>query len=177
MISELEERLESFDGVDVSVLKKARCACHDMPGFFEELIRLCVDPRPAVSDGAAWILKAETDDGQTFRSTLIEPLTKALDAIPSWQAKLSICQSVGGFEMTPAQARTFYRWAEGLSEHKRPFLRAWSLHARVTIGLELNEFKTASEAALAAAEHDTAASVRARARNLREMVSARRDKL
>lgn len=166
MTSELELRLEDFDGVAVSVLSEARAACRDAPDFISDLIRLCLDPRPNISVGATWILKAEADDGTDFPSAEIQPIIEGVDRIEHWQAKLHLCQSVERFDVTEDQAARLFRWAETLKNHSRPFVRAWSLHARVVLGARYDRLKKASLSALYAAENDEAASVRARARNL-----------
>lgn len=167
MTSDLERHLQEFDGVAVSTLREARSACRENLGYFEELIRLSRDPRPNIADGATWILKAEADDGARLEPETIEPLVSSLHTLTSWQAKLHICQSVEALMLTPAQAGLFFDWAASLADHRRPFLRSWSLNAMVIIALRFDAFRSAAETALSTADHDKAASVRARARKLR----------
>ena len=171
MSLELEDRLLDFDGNAVSILSEARSSCHDIPGYFNELFRLCIDRRPNVSIGATWILKTEADEGAGFDTELTDQLLEALDEISSWQAKLHILQSVEAFEFNANNARQFFDWATLLTDHSRPFLRAWSLHALVMVGLKFQEFRHESRRALAVAEEDSAASVRARARRLRQIIT------
>lgn len=174
MTSDLEQHLQAFDGVAVSILSEARFACRDAPGYVDELMRLCLDPRPHIAEGATWILKAEADDGAQFEPEAIEHLVSALDALASWQAELHICQSAEALMFTPNQARVFFDWAASREDHRRPFLRAWSLHAMVTTALRFDGFRSASETALSSADRDEAASVRARARALRKRLLRQR---
>ena len=171
----LRPYLEDFDGVAISILSEARATAREKNGYLEELVALCSDPDPKISDGAAWILKAEADDGMRFQSTLIAPLIGTLEDIPSWQAKLTICQSVEAFELTATQANTFITWASTLADHERPFLRAWSLHARIIIATQFEKYRKAALSALEVAENDDAASVRARARNLRKLLAKKKN--
>lgn len=168
---QLEQHLLEFDGKAISLLSEARVLCRDRPGYIADLMQFCTDPRAHVADGAAWIVKAEIDDGARLDSVALDPLVQHLGAVPSWQAQLCLCQAVSGFDLTADQAALFYAWADTLADHDRPFLRAWSLHARVTISQKHPDFRAQAKAALNAADQDKAASVRARARNLRKGLS------
>ncbi|MGI9354281.1 MAG: hypothetical protein ACR2PF_03855 [Rhizobiaceae bacterium] len=106
---------------------------------------------------------------------MIDLLANGLSDIPSWQAKLMICQSVEAFDLTAEQAKKFFHWAISLTDHSRPFLRAWSLHVIVIVGMKFHEFRNTSEAVLSTAASDAAASVRARARNLEKLIQSRKD--
>ena len=167
-VSRLEHRLLEFDGVAVSILSEARMACREESGFHEELLALCFDERSAVADGATWILKAELEDGWELPSDLTDYLAASLRKLHSWQAILHVCQVVEYLLLTPAQASLLMKWVRRQAGHSRPFVRAWALHARVALGRRFKEHHDEAEQALARAEKDTAASVRARARNLRK---------
>ena len=166
MTSELENRLQDFDGVAVSILFETRADCRNERGFLEELLRLVANTNPNVSLGATWILKAEADKGTRFDDELPDMLLNVLADISHWQAKLHILQSVEAFEFDKKQARGVFDWAASLAEHTRPFVRAWSLNARVVTGMKYGDFFDETLEALSVAESDSAASVRARARNL-----------
>lgn len=167
-ISRLEHRLLEFDGVAVSILSEARMACREEERFHEELLKLCFDDRMAAADGATWILKAELEDGWELPADLTDFLVVSLEKLQSWQAILHICQVVEYLNLTSVQAALFTKWARGQAGHLRPFVRAWALHARVILGCSFEQHRAEAEQALVSAEKDKAASVRARARNLRK---------
>lgn len=171
MQSGLERQIQNFDGVAVSILSEARVACRSASSYFDDLVSLCFDPRPLVSNGATWILKAEIEEGARLAPGLVERVVDSLERLQSWQAKLHICQSVEGFQFTAAQADQVMLWAKSLSDHSRPFLRAWSLNARVILGIRYAKLRPALMLDLEAADADGAASVRARARKLRKLLS------
>jgi len=171
MINELERQLLNFDGSAVSFLSEARTACKNSPSYLDDLVVLCFDPRPAVSDGATWILKAELNDCMNLPPELTERIIHSLCSIQSWQAALHLCQLVEKLNLTSAQADCFIEWAQTYASHSRPFLRAWSLHARVILGNRFPEYSHEAELALQAAEGDGAASVSARARQLRKLLA------
>lgn len=171
MQSGLESQIQHFDGIAVSVLSEARVACRSASGYFEDLVSLCFDPRPHVSAGATWILKAEFEEGTQLAPNLVDLVVNSLECLQSWQAKLHICQSVEGFQFTAIQADQFIQWVTRLSDHPRPFLRAWSMNARVMLGIRYAKLRPAVILDLEAADADRAASVRARARKLRDLLS------
>ncbi len=163
----LEQRLLDFDGNAVTLLSEARTACRRSAGYFGDLAVLSCDPRANVANGATWIIKAELDDGGTLPPDVTDRIVASLGKIQSWQAALHLLQSVEGLGLTSAQAEHFLAWAKPYANHARPFLRAWSLHARVMLGHEFAEFGHEVNVAVETAEADHAASVRARARRLR----------
>ncbi|MDW3223319.1 MAG: hypothetical protein R8G34_10595 [Paracoccaceae bacterium] len=174
MRSELERRLQEYDGVAVSILSEAKTAYRSIPGYFEALLRLTGEPRQHTSEAASWLIKAEADDGTQFDIEFTDQLSQVLHDIHPWQAKLHILQSIESFELERAQAQRFFDWATSLADHPRPFLRAWSLHTRVVIGSQFADFRHKAKMALTAAGSDSAASVRARARKLSQQFSAGR---
>lgn len=166
--SELERRLLEFDGKAISVLSEARAARRTDANFLDELATFSFDARSAISDGATWILKAELESGTKLPPKVLARIVGSLDKIRSWQAALHLCQSVEMFELSPKQAKPFLKWARTYANHARPFLRAWSCHARVMIGHKFPDMRNEVALALQSAEADDAASVQARARQLRK---------
>jgi len=167
-ITQLENHLLDYDGHAVSILSEARIACRECANYFEDLIRLCFDPRPIISNGATWMLKAEFEDGEKLSAELTAQLIASLEKLQSWQSVLHICQAVEGFELTAAQANVFAKWGAQYADHSRPFVRAWSLHVRAVLGRQFETLQQDAERALTLAEKDPAASVKARARQLRK---------
>jgi hypothetical protein len=176
MTCELETLLQAYDGKSISILSEARAACRSDPGYLKELINLCSDNHPEISEGATWILKAETEEGLRFGADLLEGLMRNLPALATWPAQLHILQAIDAFDLTEPQAQATYAWATSLADHSRPFLRAWSLHARVIIALRFQQFLPDAKSALCAAANDKAASVRARARKLEALLAKHADR-
>lgn len=163
----LEDRLLDYDGKTTSILSEAQSDCRRQPDFLDNVVKLCLDPNPLVSQGATWILKAELDAGTRLSQRHRADIVAALGSIANWQAALHLLQSVERLDLDARQGALFVDWAREYTHHSRPFLRAWSLHAIVALDIGMPELRCASAAALSMAERDPAASVRARARNLR----------
>ena len=166
-VEALRSSLLEFDGVAVSILSEARARCREDDGFLDDLIVLVADPSTTVADGATWILKAELEEDAVLPPDLTEALVSALQGLTTWQSLLHVFQIVEQLDLSEAQAGRVIRRAKTFAGHKRPFLRAWSLHAVVVLGRQFHKYRQDAEAALKQAEADKAASVRARARRLR----------
>ncbi|MEM8950998.1 MAG: hypothetical protein AAGA21_20025 [Pseudomonadota bacterium] len=121
-----------------------------------------------MSIGATWIIKAELEEGATLSPALTERLIGSLNRLKAWQAMLHVCQIVDDLQLDADQAGRMTDWAKSLAGHSRPFLRAWSVHVRVALGRRFEDYQHEVDVALAAAERDLAASVRARARQLKK---------
>lgn len=168
MNSELEQHLLKFDGRAVTLLSETQTACRGVPGYLGDLAVLSFDPRANVSVAATWIIKAELDNGAKLPPDAMEYIVASLGKIRSWQAVLHLCQSVERLNLTSEQAERFIAWAKFYENHSRPFVRAWSLHARAILGQAFSEYAQEVGLALQTADVDKAASVRARARQLRK---------
>ena len=163
----LRDALRSFDGKAVSILSEIRAGFDGRETFVAELVSLAGDDEGAVSDGATWLIKNLLDEGASLTPSQTEDLIGRLDAITTWQAQLHICQMVPHLEMPEPLTDACADWLTGLLNSDRPFLRAWSMDALQQCAVRRATLAGRSEAALAAAEQDPAASVRARARSWR----------
>ena len=163
-MSRLEEALARYDGKATGVLAEIGATFGSQETFLSELVGLAAHEEAAISDGATWLIKAQLDDGARLTSSETEALLGHLDAIASWQAQLHICQSVRHLEIPGHLTNACADWLTALLVHSRPFLRAWSMDALQHLAQRDAELVPRAETALAAAEQDPAASVRARAR-------------
>lgn len=163
---DLEMCLLAYDGKDPSALIDAREACGDALDFLDRVIAFCGDARPLVSEGASWILKAELDVGAHLTAGQSALVVAQLERLATWAAALHVLQVVEHLTFCEEDAQIFLTWAQGFADHRRPFVRAWSLHARVFLGRRYPALNVDVAAELVRAEDDPAASVRARARRL-----------
>ncbi len=163
----LEDALKRYDGKATSILSEARATFGERRTFLSELVRLSGHDEPNVSDGATWLIKASLEDGVRLSPSQIEELIGRLDAISSWPAQLHICQSAEHLEVSAHQANACADWLTPLLISDRPFLRAWSMNALQHLAKQNPTLAERAMAALSAAENDSAASVRARARKWR----------
>lgn len=162
----LRSELAEFDGKAVSILSEIAAHNSSRASFFDDLIELIPDEEGAISDGATWLIKAHFDDGGALSKSQTDRLVAAAPKTESWQAQLHLCQTIGRCALTPAHAKKLSEWLGPLLSHKRPFLRAWSLDALSALAATDPSLSDRYKTAMAAALNDSAASVRARARNI-----------
>ena len=164
-MSTLLDDLSAYDGKAVTLLGEAEARHGTAAGYLGELAVLSASDLPQVSDGATWLLKAALEEGRVLSEAETRTLISGLARITHWPAQLHICQFLERVEVPADAAAPVADWLAGLLAHKRPFLRAWSMSALCALAAQHGAFKSQAEAALAAAETDQAASVRARARH------------
>lgn len=165
---QFKSALYEFDGIAVSILSEARVKFRKDEEYLLNLVELSGDAESRISDGATWILKEEVSDGIQLPKNLSDKLIQNLPHISSWQAVLHIFQTIHLLNFSEDQIEKAIEWSKKYTQHERPFIRAWSMNAIVMLGRGYQKFYEDVELYLKNAEQDKAASVRARARNLRK---------
>lgn len=131
-----------------------------------------------ISDGSldaitgSWMLKHALEQGEQLTVPLTTRLIAALREDWAWEAELHICQCVQYMKIDPAEARTLANWLRKRLGHDRAFVRAWSLDALCALASANPRYRRSAGEALSDAETDPAASVRARARNIKKSGSS-----
>lgn len=167
-MSTLFEALCEFDGKAVSILSEARARFGARASFLSELVDLASSQTEHVGDGATWLIKNCLENGERLTPKATLALFSSLNEVAAWQAQLHLCQSFAHFKIPEAAAANAADWLDGLLQHKRPFLRAWSMDAYQHLAIQHLSLVARADVALAEAERDQAASVKARARHARK---------
>ncbi|WP_109356152.1 hypothetical protein [Sphingorhabdus sp. EL138] len=163
--------LQAFDGRAVSMLGEIEAEFGGEAEYLNALIALAAHDQEAVSSGATWLIKAALERRQALSAAQSEALWDEIPAIRYWQAQLHICQSAAHLTFSADGAAVMDRWLTPLLHHDRPFLRAWSVDALCRIAAQHPEYGHAARDAARAAAKDSAASVRARVRQLGELLA------
>ena len=164
----LRDQLAAFDRKSPSVLTEAAAIYGSDKTYFDRLADLSADEDDAVSSGATWLIKHHAENGEALAPDQCVTLADHLDRITAWDAQLHICQSARLLPYPDKVTDRLLTFARPLLAHRRPFLRAWSLDLLCHLAERNHGIGSEAETALAHAEKDPAASVRARARNLRK---------
>ncbi len=167
----LLNRLQAFDGRAVSMLGEIAAEYGAEPAYCDALIALAAHDQAAVSSGATWLIKAALEHGEALSAAQSEALWDEIPAIRYWQAQLHICQCAAYLSFSADGAATMDRWLTPLLHHDRPFLRAWSVDALCRVAAQHPEYGHAARDAARAAAKDSAASVRARIRQLSDLLA------
>ena len=165
-LEQLKQELTIYDGKSVTVVSEISARRRDDKKFISHLIQLIDAPENNVSTGATWLIKNHLDDGGNLTPAQTAALVERTTNTDNWAAQLHLCQTFGRLEITESYAKKLLPWLTPLLSHKRPFLRAWSLDALCSLAQRHEYFSEKAKAALKAAADDSAASVRARARNI-----------
>lgn len=160
-------RLMQFDGRAITLLAEAETAFREQPGYRSALVRLAADPEDTISSAATWLLKSWLEKGGVISTKQTSELCFKLAGVTSWQAQLHLCQSVRFLAVARDEADAVHSWLMPLLARDRPFVRAWSLDALASLARQHSHLHAAFAKALEHAEQDEAASVRARARNIK----------
>jgi len=164
---ELLEDLREYDGRAMTLLGEVQVRFAAAPGYLMSLADLSSCPEAHVSDGATWLLKAHLENGGTLAPLETNRLLESLPTVTDWAAQLHVCQMLQWLNVGKDQAAPVAAWLEPLTKHERPFLRAWSMSALQALAQQHPSHSENAEAALCRAEGDKAASVKARARQVR----------
>ena len=168
LIRDLRCDLLAFDGKNVTVLSEIAARYDGNLGYLDHLLATADDAEGHISDGATWLIKAYLDAGGELSKPQCEILISKLGKLETWASQLHVCQLVKHLRPNGQQAETIVRWLTPILSHDRPFLRAWSLDALCHMSAQHSAYADRAMDALNAAMEDPAASVRARARNLRK---------
>ena len=170
LTAELYRSLAAYDGRTTAELNTIRAALADRDGYLHSLITLSDSPQIPIADGATWLLldtvKHGRADGASLSPADMVLLLDKLSGLPTWGAKLHICQSMRHLPIEATHLPLLVDFLNPLLVEKKPFLRAWSLDALVHLASLDKSLQGKADSALAAAMQDPAESVRARARNL-----------
>ncbi|WP_229953775.1 hypothetical protein [Parasphingorhabdus litoris] len=167
----LLNRLQAFDGKAVTLLGEIEAEYRGEANYLDALIALAAHDQAEVSSGATWLIKAALEGGEALSPAQSEALWDEIPAIRYWQAQLHVCQSAAHLTFSADGAATMDRWLTPLLHHDRPFLRAWSVDALCRIAVQHPEYGHAARDAARAAAKDSAASVRARVRQLGDLLA------
>lgn len=165
----LRESLAEFDGRALTLLGEAEAQFGGDPDYVDALIVLAADRGGAISAGATWLLKSALEKGRTLSVPQVQRLCGQLTSLTAWDAQLHICQCLANITVPADCGDALAEWLIPLLGHKRPFVRAWALDGLYRLSAQHQEHREAFDDAIADAEQDSAASVRARARNLRRL--------
>lgn len=141
------------------------------------LASLCGDEDDNTQVGASWLLRARLEqlaaEGEAVGAEFVAELARQLPAIRDPWARQHVCQCLGVLTIPARHALAFADFLRAAADAKPKFLRAWGLDGFVRLSWQHADLASEAEERLAAAEADDAASVRARARNLRRESSKR----
>ncbi len=164
----LAQRLSEFDGRSITILGEIEAECSDQAGYLDAVIALVDHADANVGAGVTWLIKNALEAGEQLSEQQSRAFFGRAPTTNGWAAQLHVCQSIQFLEVPADLAPELMAWLRPLSESPRPFVRAWSVDALDRLAQQLPEFEAEARSVLEAADADPAASVRARARQIRK---------
>jgi len=120
-----------------------------------------------VDIGDSWLLKSFMEQDGKLSPALQAGLLENLSRVDAWAALLHMCQLIQYLDVSEAGLNKIMPWAEDLTEHKRPFVRAWALHVICVCADRVPRHRPYALSRIELADQDEKPSVQARMRNLR----------
>lgn len=171
-VEEIRASLAKFDGKAVTLLGEAEAQFRGEPAYspdyLDALISLTEPGEGVVGDGASWLIKSALEKGAQFSPDQVAALLTKAPLLTRWAAQLHLLQCVQHLTIPATHAPRLAALVRPSLMHERPFVRAWALDALSHLARQHPSFSEDFAAALCDAYDDPAASVRARARNLRD---------
>lgn len=162
----LRASLADYDGRATTILTEAAARFSTGPAYLDDLVSLLGDPEPLVAEAATWLVKYHLEEGAALSPAQTKAVVDGTGQLSTWGSVLQLCQSVRFLAVAPDDAVRLANWISGHLDHKRPFIRAWSLDALCSLARSHHRLRAEAERALTKAKDDPAASVRARVRNI-----------
>jgi len=163
----LRRELKEYDGKSTAMLDEIAHRWSQQPTYLSALLDTFATDNMAGQNGASWLFKSFVEKGRSIPDDIGESLARQVGCLSDWSAMLHVCQSIQHLTFAEVDARMVGDWSRQLLTNHRPFLRAWALDALVHLSSFDPTLRPDTETALEQAREDTAASVRARARNLK----------
>ena len=157
--------LAAYDGKSVGHLTAVKGRFRHEPEYATTLIQLFDSGDTLVQDAATWLFKAFVEE-QGSPLNLSEDFARTTRGVSSWPAQLHICQTIPSLSFACKDAELLADWLEPLLHHSRPFIRAWSVSALVSLAAHHPQLEVQANRAIKQAAGDASASVRARVRQL-----------
>ncbi|MEM7306565.1 MAG: hypothetical protein AAF682_07840 [Planctomycetota bacterium] len=132
--------------------------------WLDELVHGSADPRASIA--ATWLLKAYLERGAELTRPQTAALLRALERVPTADARLHLCQLIGHLDVPRRNAEQLARFLRNGAAGDHKLIRAWAVDGLHRLGLQHREYHTEARLSVDRASRDAAASVRARARNI-----------
>lgn len=165
-MSALLDALEDYDGKRTEVLELIRDGLQPAAAHLPDAIECAAHADGRVAAGATWLLRAWVEAGVECDAASVAELAAVLPSIVDPWARQHVCQAVRSLTIPKASAAAFAKFLRAGVTSDRPFLRAWAVDGLHRLAGQHGRYAAAARDALAAAEQDPKASVRARARRI-----------
>ncbi len=164
----LAQALADFDGVRVAPLQRFAADHAADVCMIAQLCHFAAADGRNLRDAATWLLKHYGVTGAQLTAGQTQVLLRLLLDDVGWLAQIHMLQLLDTLELPADMAAPLMQALERRAAGANTFMRAWSVHGAVVLADQHPAFRERALDLLAAAEQDTAPSVRARIRRTRQ---------
>ena len=132
----LYQQLAAFDGKQTGPLVEVMARHGEDADYLDVLIDAMGKEDSALNVPASWLVLEHLKAGGAITSDQTQLLFATLNLQREWPFLLHVCQSVQHLSVARKSADAVWPLLVRLSEHDRPFVRAWSLDALFRIAIQ-----------------------------------------
>lgn len=163
-LEELARELSQWDGRSREAIEAVLTRRHSAPDLAELLVRLLDRGEYAV--GVTWLLKRGLER-ELFAVAQVEAgVLRSLPSLQEDDARLHVLQLLHRFTISPDARAPVEHFVRAALESSHKFVRAWSYSGLHALAVQYPEYRAEATQLLEQAQHEGAASSRARARIL-----------
>lgn len=158
--------LLSKDSIKVAHLERIYAAHGSSEGFASDAISAMRLLDSDVAWRAIWLLKRLAGEHRLGDADLTR-IARCAEEMTHWASRLNLCQMLAITGCPTASREVLYPYLVECFANRRPMIRAWAIS--VLVGFQAEErYRTSVEAMLRDAQADSAGSIQARLRRLRQ---------
>ena len=160
--------IAAFDGKRTDRLESVASQVDATPEVLQSLCDFTCSEESRIQSAASWLLRRYSQAGATLSPKQTERLLSVLTRDCHWEARLHVLQMMGDLALSQARPDKLWRALAEQTKDNNKFIRAWSCYGLTVIADQHPLYQERALTLLATAEHDEAASVRARIRRIRK---------
>ncbi len=162
----VSEQLRQFDGKHIEPLEAVASQLVTREGSVDELLALSDSDDAKIQTASTWILKWLHERHVPLSRSQTQQVLRMLRDVTQWEAKLHLLQMLAGLKIPSRNVDSLHRFLREQLFDDNKLVRAWSYNGLFVLGDQHGRFRTEVGELLKKAQHDPAASVRARVRQI-----------
>ncbi len=162
----VSEELRQFDGKRIGPLEAVATQLLTCEGSVDELLTLSHRGDGKMQTAATWVLKWLGERHVRLSKSQTQEVIRLLRSVTHWEARLHLLQLINGLEIPPRNGTSLHRILKENLNDDNKLIRAWSYNGLFVLGEQISSFRNQVGELLNKAQHDPAASVRARVRQI-----------
>jgi HEAT repeat protein len=158
--------LQDFDGKRTVVLERLNATLPRNESSMAQLLAVAEHDDTTLQVGATWILKRWFEDGEPLIERSVSNLVQLLKHASYWEVRLHLLQILAFVPIPTRSLSVLKKVLHEFLTNENKFVRAWALSVFASIADQNESLRSDALSMLQSAEHDEAASVRARVRQI-----------